>query len=181
MRNNPLAAWLRALAPAFCLLALRRAGRGLPGWGRLWLEAAVLAAAVWLFCRESGKEGFRLSGKGCFLWIGLGALCGGALRLLFGKPAGPEEALGFLTVCVLGPACEETVYRGLVEDRLKPLLPGALSAAVSALLFAAAHEGPARMACALGAGLLFSLARRRTGSLTAPILMHMTVNLLSFV
>ncbi|MBQ8072957.1 MAG: CPBP family intramembrane metalloprotease [Clostridia bacterium] len=181
MGNSPVARWLRAVSPALIWLLLRHAGKGLPPAVGICLEAALAAAAWWLFRREKGKTGFRLEGKAGLLFLGIGMLWGLAGRLCFGKPAGQENSLAaFFRLCILGPAAEEILYRGLVEGRLRRLLPENGAAAVSALLFAAAHDTPARMACALAAGILFSVAFRKTGSLAVPVLMHMVINMAAF-
>ena len=182
MRNNPLADWLRAVLPALAWLLLRHAGRGLPPAAEFGLEAALAGAAGWLYCREKGTGEFRLKGKAGILYLGLGILFGAACRLCFGKPEGREASVSaFFQLCILGPAAEEIIYRVLVQSRLRRLLPEAGAAAVSALLFAAAHETPVRMACAGAAGLLLALAYRKTGSITVPVLMHIFFNMAAFI
>ena len=60
-------------------------------------------------------------------------------------------------------------------------MTGMGAAAVSALFFAAAHGTPVRMAGALAAGLALGLVRLKTGSVTAPLLIHMLLNLTAFL
>nr|WP_246598176.1 CPBP family intramembrane glutamic endopeptidase [Nocardia tengchongensis] len=79
---------------------------------------------------------------------------------------------------------EELVYR----STLTPLLErtaGELGTGVGALVFGLSHIQPARaaadpitgtVALTTGAGLLFDLLRRHTGSATAPALLHLALN-----
>lgn len=182
MRNKPLRDWLLAVAPALAWLALRRAGNGLPMAARIGLEGAAFAAAAWLLLREDGRSVFRLTGRDALLSIGLGLLLGLGGRLCFGKAEGAEAtASAFFLLCVLGPAAEEVLYRGLIYGRLRRRMTGMGAAAVSALFFAAAHGTPVRMAGALAAGLALGLVRLKTGSVTAPLLIHMLLNLTAFL
>ena len=83
----------------------------------------------------------------------------------------------FLLVCVLGPITEEILDRGLVYEHCLRFLPVAGAILLNSLLFAVAHGSPVQMAVAFAAGLLFSLARKKTGTVTAPVIMHILINL----
>lgn len=177
MRNNPLGAWIRAVAPAVIWLLTRQAGRGLPPGAEIGLEATLAAAAGFLLVRENGRSAFRRPGREALPYLGIGILMAAAGRICLGRPADPERTrIAFLQICVIGPAAEEILYRGLAGEGLRRLLPEAGAAIVSSLLFAAAHGTPARMLCAFAAGLLFYRAFRKTGSLWVPLLMHMILN-----
>ena len=182
MGNNPLSGWLHAVSPALAWLLLRYSGKGLPPTAMMILEGSLAALAWWLFCRENGRSGFRLKGKTSFLYIGLGILCGAVGRLCFGQPKSQENSFfTFFQLCIIGPASEEIIYRGLIHARLRNFLPEAGAVAVSSLLFAVAHETPAQMGCALAAGILFSWAFRKTGLIAVPVLMHMFINFFAFL
>lgn len=77
---------------------------------------------------------------------------------------------------LLSPVCEELFYRNFLPETMRRAqLPG--RALVSSLLFAASHGvGPLFLPRA-GFGLLLYFLRWRTGSLLAPLLVHVTFNL----
>ena len=181
MRNNALRSWVIAALPALVWLVFRYAGKNLPPAAEICLTGAALAAAAYLLLLEQGKALFRLEWKACLPAAGIGIAMGIASRVCFGKPDGGETSVSaFLLLCVLGPAAEEVLYRGLVYGRCLRFLPGAGAIAVSSLLFAAAHGTPARMAAALAMGVLLGLARRKTGTVTVPGILHMAANLAVF-
>lgn len=80
-----------------------------------------------------------------------------------------------LGACILGPACEELLFRGLLAGRLARYgqKPAAL---VSALLFGLYHANVSQFFYAFALGLLLAYAYFYTGSLKAPILLHMLFN-----
>ena len=203
MRKSSLRDLLRACWPAVAYLLLRRAGEHLPPAAEIALFCVIFAAAVFLYRREKdtcvsrrfqpGQAGVPACGKGpraggaladfrrCLPWILIGAACGGLNRLCFGRPAGAASGFpAFLLLCLLGPLSEETVYRGLVYGRCLRFLPAWGAMVLSALLFAAAHGSPLRMAAAFAAGMLFALARSKTGTVAVPALMHILMNLAVF-
>ena len=80
-----------------------------------------------------------------------------------------------LGACVIGPVCEELLFRRLVAGRLarygeKP------AAFVSALLFALYHGNLEQFFYAFALGLLLAYVYFRTGQLAAPIALHMVLN-----
>ncbi len=80
-----------------------------------------------------------------------------------------------LGVCVIGPVCEELLFRGLAADRLS--LYGELPAAfISSFLFAMFHGNFGQFFYAFGLGMLLSYAYFRSNRITAPILLHMLFN-----
>lgn len=190
-RSGPdhAAAWLRLLLPALIYLALRWAlGRALAlAWAPL-ADAAALAllpAALWAH-RRGGAPRPRLHPPAALL----GALCGAALGLLtaclpgVADAAAPRGPIGLVALCIAGPLCEETVYRGMVLRRAGAMLPAWAALAISAALFAAGHGTPPRMAAALFAGLAFGgvylrgEACRPGAGLPAAALCHMAANLI---
>ncbi len=204
--SNHIRGWARAVAPALIWLLVRWAGKALPPAGEMCLTGAGLAAAAWALHREKGKAVFRLEGnalpqsgkalqpsgkalpqswKALLLYAGIGAAIGisvwGLSRVWPGIADVREISLySFLMLCLLGPAAEEIIYRGLVYGRCREFLPEAGAVLVSSLLFAAAHGTMARMIAALVMGALLCLARKRTGGIAAPMIMHMTANLAAF-
>ena len=82
-----------------------------------------------------------------------------------------------LGACVLGPLCEELLFRGLIARRLvrygeKP------AAFVSALLFALYHGNLEQFFYAFGIGLLLAYAYFYTGRLRTSVSLHAALNLL---
>ena len=118
----------------------------------------------------------------------LGSLAGSWVNSLVYRIAGLQpvdrvsESLGMLPVavtllgaCVLGPLCEELLFRGLIARRLARYgqRPAAL---VSALLFALYHANLSQFFYALALGLLLAYAYFYTGSFVAPVVLHMLFN-----
>lgn len=78
--------------------------------------------------------------------------------------------------CILGPLCEEVLFRGLLAGRLarygqKP------AAFVSALLFGLYHANLSQFCYAFLLGLLLAYAYFYTGTLKMPVLLHILINL----
>lgn len=80
---------------------------------------------------------------------------------------------------LLVPILEEVFYRGALFRPLLPAVGPAATIAVTALLFASAHETRAIVPIAL-AGALLGFARWQSGSVVCSILLHMTFNAVPF-
>ena len=81
---------------------------------------------------------------------------------------------------------EELLFRGIMFSELEPRLGTGWTLAATSLLFAAAHTGRDRRflvwtALSLVVGLLLGALRIATGSLLAPIALHVTVNAVNLV
>lgn len=90
------------------------------------------------------------------------------------------NVLRVLAVGILGPIAEELIFRGLLYDRLSRRRIGPTVAIVLlAAVWAAIHIGypPGVIAVLFVDGLLLGFARRQTGSVILPILMHVMWNL----
>lgn len=90
-----------------------------------------------------------------------------------------RHPLGLLTIAVLGPLSEELLFRGGVQTDLQRRhsdqgvwVPIALSAAIFALI----HMNPAQMPVAFVLGGYLGYAYWRTGSLVAPVCIHVFNN-----
>ena len=79
--------------------------------------------------------------------------------------------LGLLTVAFIGPVSEELLFRGGVQGSLKryPII-------LSAIIFAIIHLNPAQLPAAFLLGLLLGYAYWWTGSLIAPVCIHVLNN-----
>ena len=141
------------------------------------------------FCRE--KAGARRMGRwyiiGCgLMWIG--SIIGSNINALAYGLTGREPAtlvddmfsqlpmsIIVLGACLIGPLCEELVFRGLLAGRLarygqKP------AAFISALLFGLYHANMEQFFYAFALGLLLAYAYYRTGLLRTSVVLHMLFN-----
>jgi membrane protease YdiL (CAAX protease family) len=101
-------------------------------------------------------------------------------------PTDTSLALAESLVVAVGlvPVVEEWFFRGVIQQGLVASLGAPAGVAGTALLFAIGHGGPGLSAQSLGAllaqafalGLAFGLARHATGSILAPIALHVGVN-----
>jgi len=89
------------------------------------------------------------------------------------------SALRILAVCVLGPAAEELLFRGLLFRWLGDRLPVVAVIGITAASWALLHWSYswAVIGVIVIDGLLLGLARWRTGSILPPIVMHAIYNL----
>ena len=88
--------------------------------------------------------------------------------------------LGLLTIVFLGPVSEELLFRGGVQTALEKknisISNFHFSIIISALIFAIIHLNPAQMPAAFILGLLLGYAYGWTGSLIAPVCIHVLNN-----
>jgi hypothetical protein len=82
---------------------------------------------------------------------------------------------------ILTPILEELVYRGIVYTRLKRHLGVAPVVVLSALVFGLMHFNIVQFIYAFVLGLLLALIMEKHSHVFAPILAHMTINLISVV
>lgn len=89
---------------------------------------------------------------------------------------------------IIGP-CEEALYRGVVQGRLRESLGPAISIGLAAILFAAIHvvavSGPSQarlvtVGVLLAPGLIMGLAYEYTGNLVVPAGMHAVYDAILF-
>lgn len=106
----------------------------------------------------------------------IGAVSYGAYRLLGGAPDRAEGLWKILWILLIGPALEETVFRGLAFRPAEQYLGAGWAILLCAVLFALAHWGFPNMLLAFLAGLLFGWIRHRTGNILCPMLAHMSAN-----
>ena len=179
--NRKALGWLYAVLPALILLFFRLAVRTLPPAAEISLMCVAFILAVLWYRRKKKTPVFHLSVLQVLLCIGAGAACGTLSWLCFGKPADYSAGIpAFLLLCVLGPATEEIVYRGLVYEQFLRFLPESGAILLNSLLFGVAHGSPVQMVIACIAGILFSLARKKTGTVLASVLMHIVMNVMVF-
>ncbi len=82
---------------------------------------------------------------------------------------------------ILIPICEEMVFRGLMFRRLRQSGVFLVSAAYSSIVFALLHVNMVQMLYAFAQGFVFCWLYEKYGSVKAPILAHITSNLLAVI
>lgn len=87
-----------------------------------------------------------------------------------------EYILAFLTLVVIAPVAEEVLFRGYLFGKLKKFIPIWVAILVTSLLFGAVHGAWNVAIDTFALSLVLCLLRLSTGSLWAPILLHMTKN-----
>jgi CAAX protease family protein len=93
-------------------------------------------------------------------------------------PLGAAIAL-FLFVWLIGPVCEEIIYRGLLWGALERLQWGRWAVfTLTTVIFAVSHLEPLRTSLLLVIGIPIGLARLFTGRLGASIVTHQVNNFL---
>lgn len=101
------------------------------------------------------------------------------------QPTGSlSDAIGaYLTIALVGPLCEEILFRGI-------LLPGLYvhyqfrkwpAILVSAALFGLSHLNPYQLLYAMPAGVVLGYLRFETRGLTVPIVVHVCNNLIAVI
>ncbi|MBP2477055.1 membrane protease YdiL (CAAX protease family) [Crossiella equi] len=113
-------------------------------------------------------------------WVGNDQANSAVGKVLDGVTLSPLLAtIVFLHLWLIGPLCEEIVYRGLLWGAVERLGWGRWAAFVlSTMVFAVAHFEPERTPLLLFIAIPMGLARMYTGGLLASILVHQVNNLL---
>jgi uncharacterized protein len=93
-------------------------------------------------------------------------------------PVGPAVAM-FVFVWLIGPVCEELIYRGLLWGALERLKWGRWAVfCLTTIIFAVSHLEPLRTSLLLVIGIPIGLARLFTGRLGASVVAHQVNNFL---
>jgi membrane protease YdiL (CAAX protease family) len=96
-------------------------------------------------------------------------------------PSGVLDGLVSLTVIALLPAvCEELVMRGVLLPSLASRTGAVPAVLLTAAIFALIHLDPIRLLFTFVLGFLLGLLRLRTRSLWPPVVVHSTLNALTF-
>lgn len=82
---------------------------------------------------------------------------------------------------VIAPFAEELLFRGVLYNRLKAFLKPTMAGMWSAMIFAAYHGNMVQFIYAMISGIMLVWVYERYGSLKAPILAHICMNLTSIV
>lgn len=142
----------------------------------LWIGAAVIAActidiSIDLYDYAAGHlQAWGLFRPGCGSYVISAEATRSIVIFLF--------ALSLPVV--IGPLCEEILYRGILGNSLPPVLGNLGSAVLSSALFALSHLGRLNsfldFADYFLMGLVFFSARTRFGGIGVPLAAHMAVN-----
>lgn len=87
--------------------------------------------------------------------------------------------LELVTVGVLGPICEELVFRGLMFQRLCGYVKPMIAVGISALMFGIYHGNIVQGVYAFILGIVMALCCRYFGTVWAPIVIHVVANITS--
>lgn len=87
--------------------------------------------------------------------------------------------LELLTVGILGPVCEELIFRGLMFQRLCGYVKPVIAVLVSALMFGVYHGNIVQGVYAFVLGTVMALCYLRFQTLWAPIVIHVVANITS--
>ena len=91
-----------------------------------------------------------------------------------------EYVLAFLTLVVVAPVAEEIIFRGYLFGKLKKFLPIWVAVVATSLLFGLVHGAWNLAIDTFALSIVLCLLRQSTGSLWAPILLHMSKNGIAF-
>lgn len=131
-------------------------------WGIIGLVCTTFAAFVWT--RVVGEDNAQSA---------IGALVDNSRM-----PVGPAIAL-FVFVWLIGPICEEIIYRGLLWGALERLKWGRWAVFwLTTVIFAVSHLEPLRTLLLLVIAIPIGLARLFSGRLGASIIAHQVNNFL---
>jgi membrane protease YdiL (CAAX protease family) len=89
----------------------------------------------------------------------------------------PNSFIWFALAAAIGaPLVEEVIFRGLLYSGLRQKFEWLPSALISSAIFAAIHFDPWQFLGLFGLGFAFAWVREKTGSLSAPIILHAANN-----
>ncbi len=93
----------------------------------------------------------------------------------------PSLSVQILCLGMIIPIMEELLFRGLIFKRLRESMPMVSAVIYSALFFGLYHGNLVQMIYGTICGLLLAYTYEKFGSLKAPILMHMIMNIVACV
>lgn len=88
-----------------------------------------------------------------------------------------NTAISFLYVGFIGPISEELIFRGVILEKGKKVLPFLAANIIQALLFGIYHGNLVQGLYAFAIGLFLGLVRVKYNTIFASILLHMVINL----
>ena len=150
------------------------------------LDCFLLVFVAFIFFRDRTSSPFSsLSGSMMIKAVLAGCLIGTILSALSSNnPFSftlPVSFLSLVSICVIGPISEELLFRGIVFGQSKKLLGCLPSVLLSSLLFSAGHQGSLLIILSFFSGILFCMLYLLTRSIVFVILVHIFVNIISFL
>lgn len=98
------------------------------------------------------------------------------------RPANPLDAvLSVLAIAAAPAVFEEILVRGVVLPSFRPALGATGAVLGSALIFGLMHDDPYRLVFTFAVGIVLGVVRLRAGALLPCILVHGTLNTLTFL
>lgn len=91
-----------------------------------------------------------------------------------------QYILAFITLVVVAPVAEETLFRGYLYGKLKKYMPFWVAIIVTSVLFGAIHGQWDLAIDTFALSVVLCFLRESTGSIWASILLHMTKNGIAF-
>lgn len=91
-----------------------------------------------------------------------------------------EYLLAFATLVVIAPVAEEVLFRGYLFGKLRKFVPVWVAIVVTSILFGLIHGAWNLAIDTFALSIILCLLRITTGSLWAPILLHMAKNGIAF-
>lgn len=88
----------------------------------------------------------------------------------------PGKFLVFFTIAIVPAFCEETLFRGFVQNSFTKKMNGTLAAVLTAFFFASYHLNPYGFIPLFILGFYFGFAAYKTGSLVIPVILHFLNN-----
>jgi len=79
----------------------------------------------------------------------------------------------------MAPIIEEIIFRGLVLNELKKVVPACPAIILQAIIFGIYHMNPLQGVYASLLGIVLGIAAEKTGSIWTPILIHISFNSIS--
>ncbi|SEG31834.1 CAAX protease self-immunity [Eubacterium ruminantium] len=92
-----------------------------------------------------------------------------------------KSVILILTVIIITPAAEELIFRGVTLHFCRKVMPETAAILVSAALFGLYHGNIIQLIYAFVAGAILALLRIKTGSIIAPMIMHMIINMSAYL
>lgn len=133
----------------------------------IWFSVIILAIATGQFLNDL-INGLHLND----LFTGYSEVSEQAFS---GQPVG----FMILVVGIIGPICEELMFRGIVFHRLKDWVKPQAAIAISALLFGIYHGNVVQFFYATCMGVMLAIIYDKTGTLWISIVAHIAANLWS--
>lgn len=133
----------------------------------IWFSVIVLAIAIGQFLNDFIQV------------IHLNDLFPGYSQVSEKAFGGQSMGLMILVVGIIGPVCEELMFRGIIFHRLKDWIRPEIAIVVSAVLFGIYHGNVVQFFYATCMGIMLAIVYDKTGTLWTSIVAHVAANLWS--